>query len=116
MQKTGLFVGGAMALALLSGCGTVARSTGAMQLGPDTYRIAVRAPLGSVAESQRMALTEAKAYCAGLSSELLVVSTRRLEDLGGGPFEATFRCLKSGDAELQRPNLQKPPDTVIQIK
>lgn len=104
-----------VAVAVLTGCGTVARSTGAMQLGPDTYRIASRASMGSVGESQRMALAEAQTYCKGLGKELLVTSTRVLQDIGTGPFEVTFRCLSPGDAELKRPNLQSVPSAVILV-
>lgn len=63
-----------------------------------------------------MALTEANAHCASMAKEFMTLSTRRLEDVGGGPFEVTFRCLNKNDPELQRPNLQREPDTVIQVK
>lgn len=116
MQLFTRFVGGLGVVLALSACGTVARSTGAMQLGPDTYRVASRAPLGNVGESQKMALTEAQSHCNAASKELMVVGTRRLEEPGGGPFEVTFRCLAVGDPELQRPNLQTAPNTIIQVK
>ena len=116
MQLFTRFVGGLGVALALSACGTVARSTGAMQLGPDTYRVASRASLGNVGESQKMALTEAQSYCKAASKELMVAGTRLLEAPGGGPFEVTFRCLAVGDSELQRPNLQPTPNTIIQVR
>lgn len=47
---------------------------------------------------------------------------RRLADarayvLGNYPrAEITFMCLDKGDPELQRPKLQKTPDTVIELR
>lgn len=100
----------------LNACGTVPRSSGAMQLGPDTYRVAVRAAMGNVTESQKMALTEASQFCGTLKKELLVIATERLEDIGGGPYQVTFRCLAANDSALIRPTLERAPDTVIQVK
>lgn len=108
-------VGSLISLALV-GCGTVARSTGPMTLGPDTYRVAVRAPMGNVGESQRMALSEAQSFCQTLAKEFMVTATRRIEDVGGGPFEVTFRCLTRGDPDLQRPNLQPAPTSIIKVE
>lgn len=106
----------ALTAASLAGCGAVARSTGAMPLGPDTYRVSARASLGNVSESQRMALSDAKLFCESLKKELLVIGTERVEAPGGGPFEVTFRCLASGDPALVRPTLERAPDTVIQVR
>lgn len=102
--------------AMLAGCGTVARSTGVMNLGPDTYRVAARASMGSVGESQRMALSEAEAHCRSMQREFVVTGTRVLQSPGGGPFEVTFRCLRAGDPDLRRPDLERAPDTVIQVR
>jgi hypothetical protein len=106
----------ALAVVVLAGCGAVTRSTGAMKLGPDTYRIAVRASMGDVGKSQQLALNGADEHCLSLKKELLVIGTRRLEDVGGGPFEVTFRCLDLGDSELKRPDLQPTPTSIIQMK
>lgn len=54
------------ACALVAGCGTVAKSSGALPVGPDTYRLSARAPLGNMIESQKMAFTEANSHCASL--------------------------------------------------
>ena len=98
----------------LSACGTVSRSSGAMQLGPDTYRISARASMGNPTDSQKMALIEAKDYCTVLKREIMVIATEPSKSFG--PFEVTFRCLIAGDPELVRPTLEKTPDTVIRIK
>lgn len=99
---------------MLSACGTIPRSSGTLQLGPDTYRISARASLGNPIESQKMALLEAKDYCTSLKREMVVIATD--EDKNYGPFEVTFRCLNAGDPGLVRPTLEKAPDTVIRIK
>jgi hypothetical protein len=101
-------------LVVLAGCGTVPKSTGALPVGPDTYRIMARAPMGNSLESQKMAFSEAASYCEGLGRRVLVTSTLDPRDMTG--YEITFRCLKEGDPDLVRPNLQRSPDTVIQVR
>jgi hypothetical protein len=86
-----------------------------MSIGPDTWRIAAKDGMKGAAGGQRMALTEANAHCQGMQSQILVTATEQ-RDPPYGAFEITYRCLKSGDADLVRPNLMKAPDTVIQIK
>lgn len=100
-------------IAALAGCGAVARSSGPMSIGPDTYRIMARASLASQAESQKMAFGEANGYCSSLGKKMVTTNTRSTESDG---YEVTFRCLKDGDPDLVRPVLQKAPDTVIQVK
>jgi hypothetical protein len=99
---------------LLASCGAVPRSTGVMLLGPDTYRVSARASMARADESQRMALAEANSYCAQLKSQILVVSIERPDPFG--PTDVTFRCLKEGDPDLVRPNIERSPDTVIKIR
>lgn len=100
--------------AVLVGCGTVPSSSGVMQLGPDTYRVAARGPMGAVHKSQQIAFAEANGHCQGMGREIMVIGTKVLEDLG--PYEVTFRCLRTGDADLMRPTLTPVPDKVIQFK
>jgi hypothetical protein len=102
--------------AALAGCGTIPSSSGVMQLGPDTYRVAARGPMGAVHKSQQIAFAEANGHCQGMGREIMVVGTRAIEDVGGGPYEVTFRCLRAGDADLMRPTLTPVPDKVIQLK
>ena len=112
-MNTKIIFGVFSAMVLMAGCGTVARSSGAMQVGPDTYRIMARASMASQAESQKMAFGEANLYCTSLSKKMVTTNTRSTEFDG---FELTFRCLRDGDPDLVRPILQKAPDTVIQVK
>lgn len=107
------FAGVLCAVFFLSGCGTVARSSGVLQIGPDTYRVMARASVGNRIESQKMAFQEASKYCDGLGRKLLTIATISSEYEG---YEVTFRCLTEGDPALIRPTLQKAPDTVIQVK
>lgn len=109
-----VLVGMAAAMVFIQGCGTIPRSTGAMQLGPETYRIRARASMGNVSDSQKMAFAEAKQHCESQQRQMVVVSTETDNDYG--PFEVTFRCLTPGDPDLVRPNLEKAPDTVIKIR
>ena len=100
-------------IVVLTGCGTVPRSSGAMQIGPDTYRIMARASMASQVESQKMAFSEANGHCSSLGKKMVTTNTKSTELEG---YEVTFRCLKDGDPDLVRPVLQKAPDTVIQVK
>lgn len=110
------FVAAIGAVLVVAGCGAIPKSSGVMQLGPDTYRVAARGSSANVMESQKMALTEAQSYCMSAGKELMTIGTRQLVEVGGGPFEVTFRCLRVGDQDLYRPNLQPTPDTIIQVK
>ena len=95
------------------GCGTRERSTGAMQVGPDTFRILAEVGIGDLGRSQKKAFSEANAYCASLGKKMVTTNTKGSQYDG---YEVTFRCLKDGDPDLIRPDLQKSPDTVIQVK
>jgi hypothetical protein len=116
MRVFGLFAVAIVAASLLAGCGAMSRSSGVMQLGPDTYRVSAGAPMGDVSQSQKAAFTEAQGHCTAGGKQLMTVGTRRLAGPGGGSYEVTFRCLASGDPDLQRPNMQPAPTSIIQIK
>ena len=100
-------------LTFLGACGTVARSSGAMQIGPDTYRIMARASMANQLGSQQMAFSEANIFCDSQGKKMVTTNTKSSEQDG---YEVTFRCLKDGDPDLIRPSLQRAPDTVIQVK
>lgn len=102
-----------LSLALV-GCGTVPSTSGVLPLGPDTYRISARASMGAEAQSQKMAVLEGQQHCKTVNREFMVIGTKVLKANGG--YEVTFRCLMAGDPELARPNLEKVPDSVIQIR
>ncbi len=97
----------------LSGCGTVSKSSGAMQIGPDTYRIIARASMANQLDSQKMAFAEANGFCLSLAKKMVTTNTKS-NDLEG--YEVTFRCLNDGDSDLVRPIMQRTPDTVIQVR
>ena len=63
---------------------------------------------------------EGSRYCAGLGKQFQIVSTHETQPpyiLGNYPrSEIQFMCLVAGDPELQRPRLQKTPDTVIEMR
>lgn len=100
----------------IAGCGTVPSSSGVMQLGPDTYRVAARGPMGAVHKSQQLAFDESNRHCQSLGRLFKVIGTRQIEDVGGGPYEVTYRCLLAGDPELTRPNLEPVPDVTVKVK
>jgi hypothetical protein len=104
----------ALLTSFLAGCGTVSKSSGALKVGPDTYRVFARAPFGEIVGSQQMAFTEANAYCDSLQKHMVANSTSIPGHLQG--FELTVRCLSTGDFDLVRPNLQRAPDAVIQLR
>lgn len=101
---------------VLAGCGTVPSSSGVMQLGPDTYRVAARGPMGAVQKSQQLAFEESNRHCKTLGRAMMVIGTRQIVANGGGPYEVTYRCLLVGDPELTRPNLEPVPDVTVRVK
>jgi hypothetical protein len=107
-----LFISLPLAVALTA-CGTVPRSSGAMQIGPDSYRVIARASLANTAGSQKMAFAEANEYCASMSRKMVTTNTHDLENSG---YEVTFRCLKEGDPDLVRPMLRQVPNAVIEVR
>lgn len=100
---------------VLSACGTISTSSGPMGIGPDTWRITAKDGMKGAAGGQRMAISEANVHCEGMGRKILVTATREL-DPPYGSFEITYRCLKVGDFDLVRPNLQPAPNTIIQVK
>ena len=102
-------LGGVIIVLIVAGCAT--KSSGVLQLGPDTYSVIVEvnhstAPL----DARKAALSEAKVFCVGVGKELLVTNTRR----PSSDVEVVFRCLNKGDPELVRPVYRDAPDTVIE--
>ena len=91
-----------LAAASVAGC---ASSSGALSLGPDTYRISASRHnmAGGAPSAESDALTQAQAHCKSLGRELLVVNTTVGFDRPHYTFMATFRCLKQGDPALVRP-------------
>jgi uncharacterized protein YceK len=98
---------------LLTGCGTVAKSSGPLPVGPDTYRILARGAVANLAKSQEMAFTEASGHCLSMSKRLMTTNT---EDAGNNGFVLTYRCLNEGDPDLVRPVLRSVPSSVIRLE
>ncbi|MDA3789813.1 MAG: hypothetical protein PF503_15115 [Desulfobacula sp.] len=101
--------------ALIAACA----HSGVVQIGPDTYMIANSEwgfTSGGVQKAKVM--REASDYCKSIGKQMLTISTSQ-NDVAWGKTpaaEVQFRCLSYGDPELQRPTLQKLPDTVIEIR
>lgn len=99
-----------------------ASHTGIVQMGQDTYMIAKQQATGfpGLGNMKAEIIGEASRHCAGLGKELQIVSTQETQPpyvLGNYPrSEIQFMCLAAGDRELQRPKLQKIPDTVIEVR
>lgn len=108
----------AIALAL-SAC---ASHTGVVSMGRDTFMIAKQQATGfpGLGNMKAEIISEASQHCASLGKELQIVSTYETQPpyvLGNYPrSEIQFMCLSAGDRELQRPKLQKAPDTVIEVR
>lgn len=103
----------------LSAC---ASHTGVVPMGRDTYMLAKQQATGfpGLGNMKAEIIGEASRHCTGLGKEFQIVSAQETQPpyiLGNYPrSEIQFMCLTAGDAELQRPRLQKSPDTVIEIK
>lgn len=96
----------------LVGCSSTPENSGSMQVGPDTFRVITWA--GGTIQSQKLAFSDANAFCSTNKRKMVAVSTK-IHDFNRG-FELNFKCLLDGDPELIRPNLQSEPDAVIQIR
>lgn len=113
------FIGAAIGSLILSAC---ASHTGIVPMGQDTYMIAKQQATGfpGLGNMKAEIISEASRYCAGLGKEFQIVSTQETQPpyiLGNYPrSEIQFMCLTTGDRELQRPKLQKTPDTVIELR
>ena len=81
-------------------------SSGVQQLGPDTYLIALSGQRGGVVASEGTALAQAAAFCHEHETEILVLAR---EAGRGRSYTLTFRCLRPGDPELQRPPVAAAP-------
>ena len=103
----------------LSAC---ASHTGIVPMGRDTFMIAKQQATGfpGLGNMKAEIIAEASQYCVAQGKEFQIVSTQETQPpyiLGNYPrSEIQFMCLSAGDRELQRPKLQKTPDTVIEIR
>ncbi len=99
-----------------------ASHTGVVPMGKDTFMISKQKATGfpGLGNMKAEIISEGSRYCAGLGKEFQIVSTRETQPpyvLGNYPrSEIHFMCLAADDRDLQRPNLQKTPDTVIELR
>ena len=99
-----------------------ASHTGVVPMGKDTYMIAKQQATGfpGLGNMKAEIIAEGTRYCASLGKKIQIVSTQETQPpyvLGNYPrAEIQFMCLADDDPELQRPKLQKTPDTVIEIR
>ena len=110
-----------IAVLLLAVC-ACASHTGVVPRGKDTYMIAKQQATGfpGLGNMKAEIIAEGTRYCASLGKKIQIVSTQETQPpyvLGNYPrAEIQFMCLADDDPELQRPKLQKTPDTVIEIR
>ena len=103
----------------VSGC--YVNSSGTMAFGPDTYMITTKSELGGSGAAKKQALAEANEQCASKGKQMMPVSTQastQRDFLGDliPTFDFTFRCLSESDFELQRPNMKREADIIIENK
>ena len=109
----------ALLAATIAGC---ASHTGVIPMGRDTFMIAKQQATGfpGLGNMKAEIIGEGSRHCASVNKEFQIVSTNETQPpyvLGNYPrSEITFMCLAHGDPELQRPRLQKTPDSVIEIR
>jgi len=106
-------------LATIVGC---ASHTGVISMGRDTFMIAKQQATGfpGLGNMKAEIIGEGSRHCASINKEFQIVSSNETQPpyiLGNYPrSEITFMCLTRGDLELQRPKLQRVPDSVIEIR
>jgi hypothetical protein len=102
---------------VVAGC---AASTGILPAGPDTYTITERfAPVrGGGTEAQRVALTEANAFCAQQSRQFVPITMDQAGNLSNpyGPtgYSVTFRCLLPDDPAVTKFHLERSPNLILE--
>lgn len=102
---------------VISAC---SHSSGAIKIGPETYTIATSASWGKggIPAAKRIAYEEAAEQCTKQGNlEVFTLSEKSNATTwvdGMFRFELNFRCLKAGDPEFKRQNLQSAPDSIIE--
>jgi hypothetical protein len=100
-----------------AGCSTV---SDVVPIGKDTYMVGSEARGGftSNTEVAELALKRANAYCAGLGKKMLLTNINTSGVQGWTPqnSQIEFQCLLANDPAFTRIQLQKEPNTVIEVK
>jgi hypothetical protein len=97
-----------------------ASSTGILPAGPDTYTISEKvAPIrGGGTEAQRVALTEASAFCAEKGRQFVPNMMDQSGNLANpyGPtgYSVTFRCLLPNDPSVANFQLERAPNVIVE--
>lgn len=96
-------------------------SSGPVPMGKDTYLI-TKEGIGSLISAASLKADlykEANAFCHSEGKEFQPIRENAIESIqgkNGSSAEVQFRCLPKGDSEIQRPNIQRSPDIVIEHK
>lgn len=103
-----------LATAMLTACA----DSGTIKVGPDTYTISTRVPLGGPASAKGQALKEANLFCDSQGREILLDHMQSSECAlhgGCGEAEIFFFCLAKGDPQLKRQKYSPDPTQKIEI-
>lgn len=107
----------AIIAAILGGC---AASTGILPAGPDTYTVTERfAPIrGGSTEAQRVALTEANAFCEQQGRVFVPMTMDQLQGIANlntsTGYAVTFRCLRPDDPAVAKFKLERAPNLILE--
>ncbi|MDX1573652.1 MAG: hypothetical protein R3341_06460 [Methylophaga sp.] len=86
---------------VLLGCGL--KTSGVNNLGGDTYSVSSDGLNDS--EAKGLALGQAEAHCADMGQKVLVTKLRKRHKVRYF-YDVTFKCLPSGDPQLQNPEYE----------
>lgn len=101
---------------LLAGCSTV---SDVLPIGKDTYMVTSEVyGFKTSNDAEEMTIKRANAYCESLGKKMLLANIS-----GGGVYgfsprtnQLVFQCLSANDPAFTRTQLQKEPNTVIEVK
>jgi len=103
--------------AFLSGCTTI---SGVTPIGKDSYMIGAtdRGGMRSHTEMRALGIRKANEFCQSKGKVMVISNVGSQGAQGWTPVESevTFLCVDRNDPANQRPNLQKVPDTVVEIR
>ncbi len=98
----------------ITGC---AESTGVLPAGPGTYTVTARlAPIrGGATEAQRVALTEANAFCQQQNRVFVPMTMDQVGGLWGMTgYSVTFQCLLPDDPAVAKFRLERAPNLILE--
>ena len=98
---------------IMTGCSAGGK---VLSLGPDTYTVSNQvAPVagGSVTAKER-SLQDAADFSKNIGKQVFV--TNLIESSNQIDYSVTFKCLREGDPELERPTYEASPDVVVRVE